>query len=89
MFPDDFYWHVHSEIRKIHTAVHDFPDVIGELDAADLAERFDEALMRIENGRVNEMMHYEVMGKFPTAYSRFSRSLSANYRYVSLQTPGN
>ena len=42
---------------------------IGSLDHNDLEERFSKNFARLEHGRVNEMVFFEVNSKFPPSYS--------------------
>lgn len=45
-------------------------EIIGSLDAPDLGQRFSENFIRLEQGRVNEMIFYEVNSMFPTSYTK-------------------
>ena len=80
------YSSLHSPVTKVIDAVHAVPGAIGGLDSVDLAQRFTDAVLRTENGRVNEMVHVEVTGIPPTKYALFlsrEREGDMNYRYVS------
>ena len=60
------------------------PEVIKGLETMDLDSRFKEKIIRIEHGRVNEIMLYEMYEKFPTSYSEMM--MKGDYflnRYVS------
>ena len=59
------------------------PKSLRSLDIADLAMRFDEHWTRIQGGRVNEMLFYEVERIFPSNYSMIVASDDLHYRYVS------
>ena len=43
---------------------------------------FDENRLRFENGRVNEILSYEVEGRILSVYSELQASLDIPYRYM-------
>ena len=61
------------------------PKAFNELDFAELAPRFERLRHRIHDGRMNEILHYEVIGVFPTNYSEMMMTFddgTVSYRYV-------
>ena len=57
---------------------------VGSVDISDLAERFFDRWDRIEVGRQNELLAFEVDGIFPTNYSmmHYQAELSGIYYQV-------
>ena len=62
----------------------DIAKAIGGLDMSELDEKIHNNSLRIENGRINEMVFREVEGHFPTSYSALIGRAGVFYRYVSL-----
>lgn len=59
-------------------------ETIGSLETIDLAQRFSENSIRLEQGRVNEMVFYEVHSQFSTSYTKMmALGEYFLYRYVS------
>ena len=55
--------------------------VLSSLSSSDMTKKFAEHRIRFENGRVNEIMNYEVDGYLPSVYSEMISSLDVSYRY--------
>ena len=71
-------------IIELETRMVGVPRVIKTLEGVDLAKRFEENFIRLENGRVNEILYHEVYSKIPTSYVKML--LEGDYfvnRYVS------
>ena len=68
-----------SAVRSDHLNLQGVSRAVSEVDIPDLADRFQEWLPRIENGRANEFVHLETTGRAPTSYSRMARFWGQEY----------
>ena len=57
-------------------------NVLASLSASDMKSKFAENRLRFENGRVNEILSYEVEGRILSVYSELQASLDVSYRYM-------
>ena len=62
----------------------EIPKAIKNLDVTDLSRRFSRLFTRVEAGRKNEMMFYEMRGIFPSNFSQLIGTKEVHYRYVSV-----
>ena len=70
----------------VNKTYQDLPRTFEELEFTELDPRFKRVATRIHDGRINEMVHYDVTGIFPTNYSQIAWAYDGGeltYRYVS------